>query len=1114
MNRFEKSLNDMKNSFITPTARIKAVEEKNQHDFQKKFEQKQDDFQNQMMNFMQNLYNNKPSSSSSLPSNTIPNPKGEAKAIMTKSGEAKEITTRSGMSYKEPPIPPPGVEQQEPIEETTDMDLPSTKDIQPPLVQAQVQEGKPVEEPSVAIPKAKANLPYPSRLANEKIREKDDILAAKFMEIFRDLHFELSFANALVHMPKFAPMFKKLLNNKNKLIELTKTPLNENCLAKLPEKLGDPGRFLIPCDFLEFDNCLALADLGASINLMSLSIWKKLKLPTLNDTKIVLELADRIITKPTGVAENVFVKVGDILILEALLNSDPEPPLPNQKHYFPKAHNDLKVIEPKNNKSFDDEPTKVELKELPPYLDPWVSPVHCVPKNGGHKISKKGIEVNKAKIEVISKLPHPTTVKRIRRFLRHAGFYRRFIKDFSKISTPMTHFLEKNSSFICSNDRTQAFRTLKEKLTEASILIAPNWDQPFELMCDTSDYAVGAVLGQGVEKYFQPIHYSMKTMAQAETNYTTTEKEMLTELSDKGFIRPSSSPRGAPVLFVKKKDGSFRMCIDYQELNKLIVKIRYPLPRNDDLFDQLQGSIIYSKIDLRSGYHQLRVREQDVPKTAFRTRYGHYEFQVMPFGLTNAPAVFMDLMNRVCKPYLDKFVIVFIDDTLIYSKDEKEHEEHLKAILGLLKEEKFRGIHVDPAKIESIKDWSSPKTPTEIRQFLGLAGYYRRFIEGFSKIAKSMTKLTRKGIKFNWGEKEENAFQIIKQKLCIASILTLPEGSKDFVENVVADALSRKERGKPLRVRALVMTISLNLPKQIQEAQIEALKPENLEKEDVGGMIRTDIPKGILEPRADGTLCLNGRSWLPCYSDLRSVIMHESHKSKYYIHPGSEKMYQEMKKLYWWPNMKADITTYVRKCLTCAKVKAKHQRPSRLLETTEKIILIKQRIQAAQDRQKSYVDRKRKLMEFEVGDRVMLKVSPWKWVVRFIKRKKLKPRYIGPFKVLAKIGDVAYRLELPPKLSRVHHTFHVSNLKKCYADEPLAMPLEGVHVDDTLQFVEDPVEIVEQEIKRLKLSRIPLVKVCYNFRRGLEFTWEREDSFKQKYPHLFANRTSSSTTRS
>nr|GEY33986.1 putative reverse transcriptase domain-containing protein [Tanacetum cinerariifolium] len=412
-------------------------------------------------------------------------------------------------------------------------------------------------------------------------------------------------------------------------------------------------------------------------------------------------------------------------------------------------------------------------------------------------------------------------------------------------------------------------------------------------------------------------------------------------------------------------------------------------------------------------------------------------------------------------------------------------------------------------------------------------------------------------------------------------------------ENVVADALSRKERDKPLRVRALVMTFSLNLPKQILEAQIEALKPENLEKEDVGGMIRMDIPKERMEPRTDGTLCLHGRSWLPCYGDLRSVILHESHKSKYSIHPGSEKIYQDMKKLYCWPNMKADIATYVSKCLTYAKVMGEHQRPSGLLvhikfleifsesvrykpgyeycipprnrqtkrenhsnsrrhatyvidfgkgwvkhlplveflynnsyhaiikvapyealygrkcrspvcrakvgeaqltgpemiqEMTKKIILIKQRIQAAQDRQKSYADRKQKLMEFEVGDRVMLKVSPWKGVVRFIKRGKLNPR--------------------------VHHTFHVSNLKKCYADEPLAMPLEGVHIDETLQFVEEPVEIMEREIKRLKRSWIPLVKVCWNSRRGHEFTWECEDSFKQKYPHLFTNQTSSSTTRS
>ena len=246
----------------------------------------------------------------------------------------------------------------------------------------------------------------------------------------------------------------------------------------------------------------------------------------------------------------------------------------------------------------------------------------------------------------------------------------------------------------------------------------------------------------------------------------------LQELLDKGFIRPSFSPWGAPILFVKKKDGSFRMCIDYRELNKLTIKNRYPLPRIDDLFDQLQGSSYYSKIDLRSGYHQLRVQEDDIPKTAFRTHYGHYEFLVMSFGLTNAPAVFMDLMNRVCKPYLDKFVIVFIDDILIYSRTKEEHGQHLQIILELLRKEKLyakfskcefwirevqflghvvsnEGIHVDPSKVEAIRNWEAPKTPTEVRQFLGLAGYYHRFIENFSKIAKPLTTLTQKDMKFN-----------------------------------------------------------------------------------------------------------------------------------------------------------------------------------------------------------------------------------------------------------------------------------------------------------------------------------------------------------------------------
>ncbi|GKB43223.1 putative reverse transcriptase domain-containing protein [Tanacetum coccineum] len=646
--------------------------------------------------------------------------------------------------------------------------------------------------------------------------------------------------------------------------------------------------------------------------------------------------------------------------------------------------------------------------------------------------------------------------------------------------------------------------------------------------------------------------------------------EQLKELSDKGFIRPSSSPWGAPVLFVKKKDGSFRMCIDYRELNKLTVKNRYPLPRIDDLFDQLQGSSVYSKIDLRSGYHQLRVREEDIPKTAFRTRYDHYEFQ-----------------------------------------NKQEHEEHLKLILELLKKEELyakfskcefwipkvqflghvidsQGIHVDPAKIESIKDWASPKSPTEIRQFLGLAGYYRRFIEGFSKIAKPMTKLTQKKVKFEWGDKQETAFQLLKQKLCSAPILALPEGSKDFIvycdDSKKGTVLMQREKVIAYASRQLKIHKKNYTTHDLELGATKARKVKNIKNEDVGGMLvenSKDPEKfrmGKLEPRADGTLCFNGRSWLPCYGDLRTVIMHESHKSKYSIHLGSDKMYQYMKKLYWWPNMKENIATYVSRCTSLDMSTAYHPQtdgqsertiqtledmlracainfgkgwvnhlplvefsynnsyhasikaapfealygrkcrspvcwaevrevqltgPEIVQETTEKIVQIKQRMQAARDRQKSYADLKRKPMEFQVGDKVMLKVSPWKGVVHFGKRGKLNPRYVGPFKVLEKVGEVAYKLELPEELSRVHNTFHVSNLKKCYADEPLAVPLDGLHFDDKLQFVEEPIEIMDHEVKRLKRSRIPLVTVRWNSRRGPEFTWEREDHFRKKYPHLF-----------
>nr|GEZ73868.1 putative reverse transcriptase domain-containing protein [Tanacetum cinerariifolium] len=455
--------------------------------------------------------------------------------------------------------------------------------------------------------------------------------------------------------------------------------------------------------------------------------------------------------------------------------------------------------------------------------------------------------------------------------------------------------------------------------------------------------------------------------------------DQLQELSDKGFIRPSSSPWGAPFLFVKKKDGSFQMCIDYRELNKLTVKNHYPFSRIEDLFDQLQRSSIYSKIDLRSGYHQLRVRETDIPKIAFRTRYGHYEFQVMSFGLTNAPA------------------------------NEQEHEEHLKLILELLKKEKlyakfskcefwiprvqFLGHVIDSRGAEDFVaycDASHKGLGAVLMQREKVISYASRQLKIHEKnytthdlelgavvFALKIWRYYLYGTKCTVFTYHKSLQHILDQKELNMRQHRWLELLSDYdceiryhpgKANVVADALSRKERIKPLRVRALVMTI------------------------------------------------------------------------------GSDKMYQDLKQLYWWPNMEADIATYAapfealygRKCrspVCWAEVgDAQFTGPEIIQETTEKIVQIKQRLQAARDYQKSYADVRRKPLEFQVGDKVMLKVSPWKGVVRFGKREKLNPRYIGPFKVLA---------------------------KKCLSDEPLAIPLDELHIDDKLRFVEEPVEIMD-----------------------------------------------------
>jgi hypothetical protein len=280
-------------------------------------------------------------------------------------------------------------------------------------------------------------------------------------------------------------------------------------------------------------------------------------------------------------------------------------------------------------------------------------------------------------------------------------------------------------------------------------------------------------------------------------------KKQIDELLEKGYIRPSTSPWAAPVLFVEKKDGTKRMCIDYRALNEVTVKNKYPLLRIEDLFDQLRGASVFSKIDLRSGYDQLRIRPSDIPKTTFITKYGLYEFMVMSFGLTNAPAYFMYLMNSVFMEYLNKFVVVFIDDILIYSQNEQEHEKHLRKVLQRLRDcqlyaklSKFEfwiskvlflghiinrdGLVVDPKKVAAILDWKAPKDVQGIKSFIGMAVYYRRFIEGFSKIARPMTALLAKKVEFKWTLVCQESFETLKQKLTTSPVLVLPDVHKPF----------------------------------------------------------------------------------------------------------------------------------------------------------------------------------------------------------------------------------------------------------------------------------------------------------------------------------------------
>ncbi|WVZ93760.1 LOW QUALITY PROTEIN: hypothetical protein U9M48_039717 [Paspalum notatum var. saurae] len=896
-------------------------------------------------------------------------------------------------------------------------------------------------------------------------------------------------------------------------------------------------------------------------------------------------------------------------------------------------------------------------------------------------------------------------------------------------------------------------------------------------------------------------------------------KKNIDELLAKGYIRPSSSPWAFPVLLVEKKDtNEKRMCVDYRAMNEVTIKNKYPLPRIDDLFNQLQGACAFSKIDLRSGYHQLKIRPSDIPKTAFTTKYGLYEYLVMSFGLTNTPAYFMHLMNRVFMDYLDKFIVVFIEDILIYSTSEEEHEVHLRLVLQRLREHKLYaklkkcefwidevpflghiiskgGIAVDPRKISAITNWEVPKTPKEVRGFLGLAGYDRRFIENFSKTAKPMTSLLEKDAALKWTADRQAAFDELKRRLTTAPVLTLPDQQKKFTvycdasrdglgcvlmqkgkvvaygsrqlrkhevnypthdlelaavvyalkiwrhylfgqrceiytdhkslkyiftqnelnmrqrrwlelikdydleiyyhlgkDNVVADALSRKSYAN--------MALGFQMPQELCEefeslnlgflnhTTVAAFEAEPTLEEEINKKRMRNSKRSVSHSKGEapdfkedeqGTLWYKNRICVPNVDSIRKLILSEAHDTAYSIDPRSTKMYYDLKERFWWPGMKRAVAEYVAVCDTCqrplkvpewkweeitmefvvglprtqkgynsiwvvvdrltkvahfipvnttysgarlaelyiSRIVCLHGVPKKIIsdrgsqftsrfweqlhdsldtklrfsiayhpqtdgqtERTNQVLedmlracaiqygtswdkclpyaefsynnsyqaslkkspfealygrrcrtplfcnqvgekqvfgpgiiedaeqqlrVVQENLKIAQSRQKSYADNRRRELNFKVEDFVYLKVSPMRGVRRFNMKGKLAPRYIGPFKVLERKGEVAYRLELPPSLSGVHDVFHVSQLKKCLRVPEEQTPLEDLNVQEDLTYTEHPVKILETSERITRNKRIKMCKVQWSHHTEKEATWEREDEMREAYPNLLAS---------
>nr|GEV09376.1 reverse transcriptase domain-containing protein [Tanacetum cinerariifolium] len=1213
--------------------------------------EQQNAFQNNLQNMLSGFFQNHASTSGTLPSNTIPNPKGEMKAI----------TARSGVAYEGPSIPTP----------------------------------------------------------KKKLREKATNKMEKFVQVFQDFHFDISFADALLLMPKFASTIKSLLTNKDKLFELAKIPLNENCsamlLKNLPEKLGHPGKFLIPCDFLRMDVCHALADLGASINLMPLSIWKNLSLPELTPTRMTLELGDRSITRPKGVTEDVFIKAGKFHFLTDYVvvdfEADPRVPLILGRYFlrtgntlidvygeeitlrvndeavtfnlsqttrYSSTYDDLSVNqidiidvareeyaqeflgEVVKAKSSIEEPPELELKELPSHLeyayleDVDKLPViiskdlkvdekeallkvlkshkkekcHFMVKEGivlGHKISKNRLEVDRSKVDVITKFPYPTTMKGVRSFLGHASFYQRFIQDFSKIARPMTHFLEKETPFVFSKDCIDAFKTLIKKLTEALILVVLDWNLPFKLMCDASDFAIGAVIGQRKTKHFHPIHYASKIMTESQIHYTTTEKEML------AVVKQDAKPRLIRWvlllqefdIIIRDKKGTENLAADHlsklenhhkdvfenkdinenftlETLGKISIgsttwiadfanfyvgnfNVKWMCVHGQEAFDILKAC----HEGPTGGHHgaNFTAKKDEMPQNVIHVRkiFDVWGIDFMgPYpssrGNRTPRAIISDRGTYFCN---DKFAKVMskkvrenrtswsekLDEALwafktaykipirctpyklVYGKSchlpiELEHKAYwaLKHVNFDLKTIESNIVLVIPTDLPIAPKVVATAIPSPVK-----TGPSEDPVLAAPELPMVSPSLCsddskwRDKVRFHPSLPSGSSLPdttISSAEIPVAPVPPAPSTKIDTTSlaydiltpvitasSAIRSHIQTTVRKSTLGLRPL-MTLAHSAARRTMRACLSAPLSESSSSSSLSGSTShtlkssptslhdthssslEDIPKMTFRTQKEEAsfqllkqklysapilaLPEGSENFMVYYDALHKglgAVLMQKEKVIAYVSRQLKRRWLELLSEY-----ECKILYHPRKANVVADALSRKERVGidiypwwNFHTTTVSTLALRQH------RSRHYivisVDRlfaglRLETVNSQVGDKVMLKVLPWKGVIRFGKQKKLNPHYIRRFKILAKVRTIAYRLELLKQLSRVHSTFYVSNLKKCLSNETLVIHLDEIQNDDKLHFVEEPVEVIDREIKCLKQSRIPIVKVRWNSRRG------------------------------